>query len=278
MLFWPSVRHLRRALAGDDANVPLDLAALELASIEYPGLDPAPYLGLLDSYAAEIATRLAPADAAPAFVERLNHYLFDELGFAGNTGDYYNPRNSCLNEVLVLRTGIPITLSLVYMEVARRLGRTVLGIGLPGHFIVRVEQGAYSAFVDPFHSGRLLTPEACFEIAREVTGVDFSADPAVLEPVGNRHMLLRMLNNLRVVYMNGGQDEKAIRVLDLLIEAQPSSADEYRLRGFLLIRAKRLRPALADLLQYLRLAPDAADKPRVQRYVDALRSRITSLN
>ena len=278
MLFWPSVRQLKRALAGGAQGVPLDLAALELASIEYPGLEPEPYLGLLDSYAAEIATRLAPGDAAQAFVERLNHYLFDELDFAGNAGDYYNPRNSCLNDVLVLRTGIPITLSLVYMEVARRLGRTVRGIGLPGHFIVRVEEGSYSAFIDPFHHGRILSPETCFEIAREVTGVDFSADPAVLEPVDERHMLLRMLNNLRVVYTNRGQDEKAIRVLDLLIQAQPNSADEFRQRGFLYIRSKRFRPALADLLQYLRLAPDASDKARVQRYVEALRSRITSLN
>jgi len=272
------VRHLKRALAGGASGVPLDLAALELASIEYPGLEPEPYLGLLDSYATEIASQLATDAAAPAFVERLNQYLFDELGFAGNTGDYYNPRNSCLNDVLVLRTGIPITLSLVYIEVARRLGRAVRGIGLPGHFIVRAEEGPYSAFIDPFHQGRILTPEACFEIAREVTGVDFSADLTVLEPVDERHMLLRMLNNLRVVYVNGGQDEKAIRVLDLLIEAQPNSADEHRQRGFLYIRTKRFRPALTDLLQYLRLAPEASDKARVERYIDALRSRITSLN
>jgi len=143
-------------LKGDVAGE-LDAAALEMAAIERPDLDPAPYLDTLDQLASEIATRLGRGHDGPKFVRVANQYLFEELSFRGNESEYYDPRNSCLDAVLDRRTGIPITLSVIFIEVARRLGQPVTGIGLPGHFIVQYDDGKYSTFADPFHGGKLLT-------------------------------------------------------------------------------------------------------------------------
>src|SRR5258708_29376456 len=163
MLFYGTVRELSDFLAGRGTNLQLDRAALLLATIEFPGLEIDPFLQILDSYAAELAARLREgAD----FVPMTNQYLFKELGFSGNEADYYNPANSCLNEVLASKTGIPITLSVVYLETARRLSRPVFGIGLPGHFVVQYDDGLYSTYIDPFHGGALLDAAQCHEMAK----------------------------------------------------------------------------------------------------------------
>ncbi len=133
------------------------MAALEIASIETPDLDQQPFLAILDRMASAIAARLPSGATGREFVAAANQYFFDELGFHGNEIDYNDPRNSCLDHVLDRRTGLPITLSVVYIEVARRLGQPVSGIGLPGHFIVEYKDGEFAAYIDPFHSGRLLT-------------------------------------------------------------------------------------------------------------------------
>src|SRR5215469_9304065 len=122
-------------LAGRSDALELDRAALELARIEYPGLEIDPFIAILDSYTAELSERLA-GRSGERYVQVANDYLFGELGFVGNAKDYYDPRNSCLNEVLTVRTGIPITLAVVYLEIGRRLAQPVFGIGLPGHFLV----------------------------------------------------------------------------------------------------------------------------------------------
>ncbi|MGH9719560.1 MAG: transglutaminase family protein, partial [Bryobacteraceae bacterium] len=131
-------------LAGQ-GRVELDRAALLLATIEYPNLNIDGFLSLLDSHASELHRRLDGVEGL-AFVHEANRYLFEELGFRGNTDDYYNPANSCLNDVLTARLGIPITLSVVYIEIARRLGRPVFGVGLPGHFVVRYDDGREAVY------------------------------------------------------------------------------------------------------------------------------------
>ncbi len=206
----PSVQELIDLLAGTSETMELDRAALAVASIECPGLDPGPYVQLLDSYAVELAGKLPEDCSGGEFVARTNRYLFEELGFRGNTGDYYDPLNSCLNEVLTTRTGIPITLSIVYIEITRRLAKPVYGVGLPGHFLVRYESPEYTTFIDPFHGGRLLGHDGCYELAKQMTGVDFSSDPGVLSSVGKRHIAVRMLNNLRGIYLSRSMDRKAI--------------------------------------------------------------------
>jgi regulator of sirC expression with transglutaminase-like and TPR domain len=278
VLFYGTVDRLLAVLTGRDVSVPLDCAALELARIEFPAIDVDAFVSLLNSHAAELRGRLGDSRDGLAYVREANRYFFEDLGFRGNASDYYNPRNSCLNEVLTARTGIPITLSLVYMEVARRLGKPVQGIGLPGHFIVRYDDGLYSAFVDPFHGGRLLEPEECFALVREVAQVEVEPDLRWLAPVSKRDLLLRMLRNLSGAYASRGYTDKAIQVLSLLIRANPDSADEYRQRGALEVQAGRIVAAKQDLARYLELARSPEDREYAQSQVQKIQHWLASMN
>jgi regulator of sirC expression with transglutaminase-like and TPR domain len=278
MLFYGTVKRLLDLLAGRNQDVNLDQAALELAEVEFPGLAIEPFLELLDSHAAELAGRLTDATSGEDFVTAANHYLFEELGFRGNTSNYYDARNSCLNEVLTSRAGIPITLSLVYMEIARRLGKPVRGIGLPGHFVVRYDDGIYSMFIDPFNAGRLLTAEECFTLAREAAGGELELDSRALEPVRKRQILFRMINNLRRAYQTRGSTAKALDILSLLLQANPNSAEEYRQRGLIHLQAEHMTAARADLTRYLELAPEAADRRNVEEHLRSIQRWLASIN
>jgi regulator of sirC expression with transglutaminase-like and TPR domain len=268
---------LRAVLRGESTAEELDAAALEMAVIERPGLDPAPYLATLDQLACEIATRLGRGYDGLKFIRVANDYLFEEWGFRGNEAEYYDPRNSCLDAVLDRRTGIPITLSVIYIEVARRLGQPVFGIGLPGHFIVQYNDGKYSTFADPFHGGKLLTEEDCRLLAREV-GVDIAAEPSTLEPVSNRYILVRMLNNLRSAYFRAKNYGKAAQALDLLVEAFPVNAEYYKARGVARLHLRELRAAKADLEKYLKYSPDAEDRAEVTKQLEAIHRWLGRLN
>ena len=278
MLFYGRVDGLIELIAGRDVSMPLDRAALELAKIEFPELDAEAFLTLLDSHAAELSARLGGARDGLTYVTEANRYLFEDLGFHGNTNDYYDPRNSCLNEVLTARTGIPITLSLVYMEIARRLDRPVQGIGLPGHFIVRYDDGLYSVFLDPFHGGRRLERDECFALAREASHVEIEPSPRWLAPVGKRDILLRMLRNLGSAYTARGLTAKAIDVLSLLIRVNPDSAEEYRQRGILEVHAGRLAAAKQDLARYLELVPTPEERERARQDVQKIQHWLASMN
>lgn len=273
------MQELRAALR-DEPGVALDVAALELAAIERPGLDAAPYLEMLDRIASELDTRLGRQGGADGrrFVRIANEYLFEELGFRGNDTDYYDPSNSCLDVVLDRRTGIPISLSVVYIEVARRLARPVWGIGLPGHFVVQYSDLEYSTYIDSFHAGRLLTEEDCGKLAREITGVDAASAPSTLAPVGTRYILVRMLNNLRSAYFRVKQYAKAAAVMDLLVEAFPDNADYYKTRGVARLHLREFVAAKRDLERYLKLAPNAEDRAEITRQLEAIHRWLGRLN
>jgi regulator of sirC expression with transglutaminase-like and TPR domain len=199
------------------------------------------------------------------FIETTNETLFESLQFRGNEGDYYDPRNSCLNSVLSRRLGIPISLSVVYIEIARRLQRPVYGVGLPGHFIVVYEDANSRYWIDPFHRGRILSFEDCCDLALQTAGVDVRINPSVLAPVSSRQILTRMLANLKTIYLKGQALDKARQVLDLLIEASPDDPEEYRLRGLIHLQQLNHRPARADLETYLRLTPASSDRSQVEQ-------------
>jgi regulator of sirC expression with transglutaminase-like and TPR domain len=206
-------------------------------------------------------------------VERLqvfHEFFFQEQGFSGNQQDYYNPRNSCLNEVIATRMGIPISLAVAYIAIADRIELPVAGVGLPGHFLVRYDDENFSTFIDVFNGGQLLEASDCIELAREMTGMDFSASEAVLGPVSHRQILTRMLNNLRSIYLRGKEYGKAEQVLNLLLEAAPSDAESYVLRGAVYIELRKYLAARADFEQYLALAPDARDRGKVEEQIAAL--------
>jgi regulator of sirC expression with transglutaminase-like and TPR domain len=265
-----------RAALSQTPDARLDVAALEIASIEAPDLDPQPYLAILDRMASGIASRLPLGAGGREFVRAANRYFFEDLGFHGNAMDYNDPRNNCLNYVLDRRTGIPIALSVIYIEVARRLGQPVSGIGLPGHFIVEYNDGEYSAYIDPFHSGRLLSADDCRQLARERTGSD--ADSTALAPVGTRYILVRMLNNMRSAYLRSKQFEKMVTVTDLLLEGFPENADYYKARGFARLRLRQFRGAKSDLEMYLKYAPEADDRQQITQQLGAIHRWLGRLN
>jgi len=259
------VQRLLDALRDERSKVTLDVAALEMASIEFPGLDLEGSLVRLDSVAQQIRAQLTEDASGLDFIKAANELLFEVMQFRGNENEYYDPRNSCLNSVLIRRLGIPITLSVIYIEIARRLGRTVYGVGLPGHFIVAYEDRESRYWVDPFHNGRILTFADCSALAKETANVDLRANPAVLSPVNTRQILVRMLSNLKAIYLRGENFDKAREVLTLLIEAMPDYPEEYRQRGIVQMRLGNHRAAKEDFDTYLRLEPNAPEREQVKK-------------
>ncbi len=259
------MQRLLDALRDDRSAVPLDEAALEIASIEFPGLDLEAAAFRLDNLAEQINAQLTQNATGLEFIKVTNELLFDVLQFRGNEEDYYDPRNCCLNSVLMRRLGIPISLSVVYIEVARRLARPVVGVGLPGHFIVAYEDAESRYWVDPFHGGRLLSFADCCALAMQTAGVDLRLNPAVLAPVSKRQILVRILSNLKAIYLRGEAFDKARQVLDLLIKAMPDYAEEYRHRGLVHLRQLNHRAAKSDLETYLRLDPDSPQSEEVRK-------------
>ncbi len=264
---------LRDLLGRRPSRIEADRAALEIARIEYPDLDAEEWITELDRHALAIAERARDLSDGRSFVEAANRYLFEEAGFRGAIEDYYNPANSCLNRVLETRRGIPITLSIVYMEIARRLAKHVRGVGLPGHFVVRYDDPEYSAVIDPFHGGAILDAAQCCELAQVE-----SFDPEMLDPVDRRHIAMRLINNLRGIYFARHEAGKALQLLDLLIAAAPDSADEHKQRAVALLQQHRIAEALAAFRRYLELSPEAPDRERVEEQMRSMAFWIASRN
>jgi regulator of sirC expression with transglutaminase-like and TPR domain len=194
-----------------ESDLDLVRAALLIAEPEYPGLDVAAYVEELDRLGSVAAARVRAAPARPPLANVIR-YLYEELGFHGNTGDYYDPRNSFLNEVLDRRTGIPISLALVLTEICRRAGIEARGVSFPGHFLVRVEVDSDAMFIDPF-DGRLLDRRQMAELHQRATGEEGPIDPRVLAPATKRQVLARILNNLRNIYERAGDRDRLLGVL-----------------------------------------------------------------
>lgn len=269
----PEAQLLVELLAHRPSGIQLDRAALEIARIEYPDLDANATIAQLDHHAFAIAERARDLSDGQNFVEAANEYLFREAGFRGNDEDYYNPDNSCINRVLETKRGIPITLSVIYIEVARRLAKRARGVGLPRHFIVRYDDVDYSALIDPYHGGELLDLAQCCRLAQLE-----ELDIGMLQPVGRRHILMRMINNLRGIYFERHESEKALQILDLLIAAAPDSADEHKQRAVALMQQQRVREALSDFKRYLKLSPEAADREQVEHEINNISFWLASRN
>ena len=268
------------------AREPLDLAAgaLVIARLEYPHLDPRPSLRQLDALGRRAADVTGPsADPVRARVARLNALLFDDEGFAGNRVHYDDFRNSLLNVVLDRRLGIPITLGLIYIEVARRAGIDVQGIAFPGHFLLSVPTDAAPALIlDPFAAGEELDEAGCRALLTRVFGEDAAFDVRLLRPCTPRQLLLRLLNNLKRTYIEVLAFGQARRVTDLLLAGDPTLLAELRDRGLLSYQLDDYPAALRDLEAYLRLhtRADAEDEEheQIRQHVQALRRRVASLN
>ena len=255
-----------------ESAINLAEAALLIAQDAYPSLDIDAYLRQLDELAEPLRPRWREYAPLPQLVAALNGHLFGEIGFRGNREAYYDPRNSYLNEVLDRKLGIPITLSLVYMEVAGRLGLAVSGIGLPGHFIVETKRDGTSLLLDPFNGGEVLTPEDCERLVQEAYGgsVPFSEDQ--LAPVRKRQILTRMLNNLKRSYLSTDDPAASRPVVEKMVCLNPESAVDRRDRGLVAYRLNNFAQARQDLRYYLERRPDAADREAVRASLSAVES------
>jgi regulator of sirC expression with transglutaminase-like and TPR domain len=271
-------RRLEDILARPDREVDLAEAALLVAAEEYEGLDVRSYLLRLDELGAGLRQRLDDEPRPERAIMALNRYLFQEQGFKGNTEQYYDARNSYLNEVIDRRTGIPITLSAIFMEVGRRAGLEVEGVGLPGHFVVRVHTPAQPILVDPFNGGTLLTEKDCQERLDRIFNGKVKLEPDMLRPCRRKEMLERILRNLKAIYLRDQDRERALRVVDLLVRIQPGSAEDLRDRGVLYAALDCYGHAARDLESYLALAPRAKDAEELRARAVQLRQQAARLN
>jgi regulator of sirC expression with transglutaminase-like and TPR domain len=303
------VQALERAM--DAPGQDLAAAALAIAGVEYPSLDAGRYLDALDRMGEEAAVRLRSAGSPDDTLRAFNEYLYDELGFSGNREQYDDPRNSFLNEVLDRRTGIPISLAVVYMEVARRAGLKVAGINFPGHFLLRapamrgVQAGSPARIpheffiIDPFHGGARLSELDCRELLRQHVGDAAAFNDTLLEPATRHEMVVRMLVNLKRLYVRMRSFPQARFTSDLLLSMDPAAITELRDRGLLAYHLQDFGAALRDLEAYLRLLPkhgvpaDEPDEPdeddgadadsssdddQIWEHVKTLRRRVAGFN
>jgi len=248
-------------------------SALLIARVEYPRLDIQHQLGLLDSLAAAAARRI-DANAEPLVaINQLSEYLFDEVGFGGNQEDYYDPRNSFLNDVLLRRVGIPITLSLVCIEVGRRLGIQLLPIGMPGHLLIR-HCDLSDWFIDPFHGGILLSQEECHQRLQQIAQATIPWDASCLVPLSNREFVTRMLMNLKGIYLQQKDYSRTLSILDLLVLIRTDSKLDLRDRGAVYFRLGRYQDALDDLQTYLSSTAPAKDTESVERLLEQVRQAL----
>ena len=258
--------------ACQDDEIDLATAALLIAAVEYPDLDIDQQLSILDSLAEGAAYRIGRDRDPFHCVNNLSEYLFDEVGFQGNQGDYYDPRNSYLNEVLQRRTGLPIALCLVCLEVGKRLDIPLVGVGLPGHFVLS-HRSQTDLIIDPFRRGILLSEEECAQILKNVLGANVDWDSRYLTPASNREFIARILRNLKGIYLNRRDHEEALDVVDITLALRPDDLNERRDRGLIYYRLGHYQMALDDLRHFLTSAPAGTDTSNVEKLVGYIEER-----
>lgn len=250
-----------------DLAIPLAEAALLLACEEYPYLSLPPYLEFLDEAASRVRALAGTSANREDTINALNSVLFGEYGFAGNTSNYYDARNSFLNEVIERRQGIPITLSALYIAVAERVGFPIDGIGLPGHFLVRHRWDSGEIFLDPFNAGRMLKRSELRSLAADVVSSDADIEPWLARAT-NRQILSRMLNNLKLIYVRGRAFDKALSMMDLMLITDPDVQELYLQRGLVRLQMRQFESAARDLRHYVRHQKD----PEAPGLEDAMRA------
>ena len=258
---WPEL-----ALAGE-AGVPLLGTSLLVALDEYPDMDARKYHALLDAHAEHLRPEVEALASRPMKMQAINRHLFEELGYAGNHDEYYDPRNSYLNQVFERRLGNPISLAIVQLETARRLGVPLDGISFPGHFLVRLPVDDGVLVMDPFNRGRPLDVDELRQRAKPHLGGDLPDDEAlrhILSPASHRGMLMRMLRNLQGVYQETGDWQRVVRCADRILRLSPLNAEAMRDRGLGYLELGHLEGARRDLAHYLQSRPKAEDAERIR--------------
>ncbi len=265
----------------DESEWNLAETALLIATVEYPDLDIPHYIQQLDQLADTVAARAQAFSSALDRVTELNLFLFDDQDFASNANDYYDPRNSFLNQVLDRRLGIPITLSILYMEVGKRLSLGLQGISFPGRFLVKFAHAQGEIVLDPYAGGMSLGLTELEVLLKSSFGAAHDQLPPLdqlLAAAGKKEILLRLLRNLKSIYQHSNQIPKALSMLDLMLLIEPGLVDEWRERGDLYQRLECFRPALQDFQHYLNVVAGTGDSEDVRRRVGELKQRILLLH
>lgn len=263
----------------EDDRIDLLRASLTIARTEYPDLDIRNYVNRVEALASKVRLQISADSPVVEMIDMLNRVIFHEMRFSGNREDYYDPRNSFLNDVLERRLGIPITLSVVYMEVARRIGLPLVGVGMPGHFLLKVyDVEGRQILIDPFNNGAMLNAADCEQRMKVVYAGEMHFKPEYLLPVSRRQILTRMLNNLRHIYMSVRQFRKTLAIVDLVLAIYPRSPEDVKQRAMLRFSVGQLGGALIDMDQYLKMNPEASDADEVRQTALGIRRTLATWN
>jgi regulator of sirC expression with transglutaminase-like and TPR domain len=270
----------REVIGRPDDEIDLAEAALLIAKSAYPDLDVGRYLARIDRLAQGLSERLSRTSTDAERILALNHYLFEEHGFAPNPENYYDVRNSFLNEVLERRLGIPITLSILYIEVGRRIGLSLQGVSFPGHFLVKCRVKDVAVILDPYSGGVSLSVQDLQQRLRAARAGDVSRAivAGMLVPAKKKEILARVLRNLKAIYLEQRDRDRALSAMEWIVSIAPDDASGVRERGLLYFELECFRAALEDLERYLVLAPEAGDVDEIRHHVVELRKTVSRLN
>lgn len=261
-----------------DDRIGLAEAALTIARSEYPDLDASRYVKQLNDMAARLKSRIENISTPEGRIAEMNRFLFEEEGFSGNRTDYYDPRNSFLNDVLDRKLGIPITLSIVYIDVGRRADLPLYGIGFPGHFLTGLLTDKGRIFIDPFDDGKVLTEDDCRRMWHGRPSGSRTFKPSFLNPAWPKQILVRLLRNLKAVYWHLSEEMKAIWMTEWILIFDPNAVPEIKERGFFYEAIGDVKGAVRDLQKYLELAPAAEDEELVTATIERLRGTKSTIH
>src|SRR5690349_18127407 len=263
----------------EDENIDLIRAALTIARAEYPDLNLSYYVEQIDNLAARAGSMISEPGEVSETIAALNRTLFQEAGLRGNREEYYDPRNSFLNDVLDRSLGIPITLALIYMEVGRRLGFPLFGVGMPGHFLLKhYDIDGRETLIDCFESGKILSATDCQRRLNEIYSGQLTLQPDFLGAIPRRQILMRMLNNLRSVYLTHRNFRKGLQIVDLILAIYPRSPEDVKQRAVLLHEIGQTTRALDDFDLYLKMSPEASDADEIRQVSLSIRRKRVTLN
>lgn len=262
----------------EDAQINLARAALLISGYLRQTSEVVWYIDQLDDIALAARPLVKAAQTDLDVVKSLNHYLFNHLNFYGNSTDYYNPDNSFLNKVLDFKTGIPITLSVIYLEVGWRLNLPLWGIGMPGHFIVGYGSPENPIYIDVFNQGRILSETDCFDLCKVPASSRHTFKLTHLKPAPKKTILYRMMLNLKHIYVKQEKWESAYKIIDLMLVVSPDDITELRDRGLMAYRLNHLHDAIFDIKRYLFLAPNSIDATWLEQRLERMEETLIRLN
>jgi len=267
-----------RLVKRPESSFDLARAALLIAAESNPNLDVDGHLHTLDTWAQDLKARLQPEWNNLQKLARLRNFVFEVLGFRGDQEDYYSPSNSMLNEVMQRRLGVPLTLSIVFMELGWRVGMPFEGVGFPGHFLVRLTGEPRDLLLDPYRDGMSVHEEDCHRMLHEISGGKVELRDDHLHSITKHDMIARLLMNLKGAYLRADDDAGALAAVDRLLVLRPGDIEEVRDRGLLLYRMRRYGPALQAIEHYLGARPEAPDRESLEVHLRHLRRLLSSLN